>query len=200
MPTHLPPNTVHPLTRDEWRAWLQAQHQRDEGVWLVSYKKASGKPSLGYDAVVEEALCFGWVDSKPRKLDEHRTMLWFSPRKPKSAWSRPNKERVARLMEQGLMHSSGLAKIKAAQADGSWTALDEVEQLIIPADLEEELARHPDATAHFNGFPRSAKRGILEWISRPCKIHFTPQAITDDGVNFQPSKFFAPSRALAALS
>jgi uncharacterized protein YdeI (YjbR/CyaY-like superfamily) len=64
MPPRLPPNAVHPCTRDEWRAWLQTHHQRDEGVWLVSYKKASGKPSLGYDAVVEEALCFGWVDSK----------------------------------------------------------------------------------------------------------------------------------------
>jgi uncharacterized protein YdeI (YjbR/CyaY-like superfamily) len=138
-------------------------------VWLVSYKKASGKPSLGYDVVVEEALCFGWVDSKPNKLDEHRTMLWFSPRKPKSAWSRPNKERVARLMALGLMHASGLAKIKAAQADGSWTALDEVEQLVVPADLQEELARYADATAHFTAFPRSAKRGILEWISQAKK-------------------------------
>jgi uncharacterized protein YdeI (YjbR/CyaY-like superfamily) len=169
MPTRLPPNAVHPLTRDDWRAWLQAHHGRDEGVWLVSYKKASGKPSLGYDAVVEEALCFGWVDSKPSKLDEQRTMLWFSPRKPKSAWSRPNKERVARLIEQGLMHASGLAKIKAAQADGSWTALDEVEQLLVPADLQEELARYPSATDHFTAFPRSAKRGILEWISQAKK-------------------------------
>jgi uncharacterized protein YdeI (YjbR/CyaY-like superfamily) len=169
VPTRRPPNSAHPLTRDEWRAWLQAHHARDEGVWLVSYKKASGKPSLGYDVVVEEALCFGWVDSKPNKLDEHRTMLWFSPRKPKSAWSRPNKERVARLMALGLMHASGLAKIKAAQADGSWTALDEVEQLVVPVDLQEELARYADATAHFTAFPRSAKRGILEWISQAKK-------------------------------
>ena len=169
MPTQLPLNAVHPLTRDEWRAWLHAHHQRDEGVWLVSYKKASGKPSLGYDAVVEEALCFGWVDSKLSKLDEHRTMLWLSPRKTKSAWSRPNKERVVRLIEQGLMHASGLAKIKTAQLDGSWAALDEVEQLLIPADLQEELARHPQATNHFAAFPRSAKRGILEWINQAKK-------------------------------
>jgi uncharacterized protein YdeI (YjbR/CyaY-like superfamily) len=149
MPTRLPPNAVHPLTRDEWRSWLQAHHQRDEGVWLVSYKKASGKPSLGYDAVVEEALCFGWVDSKPSKLDEHRTMLWFSPRQPKSAWSRPNKERVARLIEQGLMHESGLAKITAAQADGSWTALDEVEQLVVPVDLKELASQNSTAACEF---------------------------------------------------
>lgn len=134
--------------------------------WGGVEQKASGKPTLGYDSAVEEALCFGWVDSKPSKLDEHRTMWWFSPRKPKSAWSRPNKERVARLIEQGLMHASGLAKIKAAQIDGSWTALDEVEQLVVPANLQEELARYPDATAHFKGFPHSAKRGILEWISQ----------------------------------
>ena len=136
---------------------------------------------------LEEALWFGWVDSKPSKLDEHRTMLWFSPRKPKSAWSRPNKERVARLVEQRLMHASGLAKIKAAQLDGSWAALNEVEQLVVPPDLQAELARYPKATAHFNGFPRSAKRGILEWISqakkpetRAKRVHKTARRAQDN--------------------
>jgi uncharacterized protein YdeI (YjbR/CyaY-like superfamily) len=162
--TEAPPNSVHPLTRAEWRAWLAANHAGTAGVWLITYKKATGKPRIEYDEAVEEALCFGWVDSKPNKLDEERTMLWFAPRKPNTGWSRPNKERIERMIAAGMMHPAGQAKIDAAKADGSWERLDAVENLEIPADLAEALARYPAAAAHFAAFPRSAKRGILEWI------------------------------------
>jgi hypothetical protein len=116
-----PPNSVHPLSRAEWRQWLAANHTRTEGIWLISYKKATGKPAVTYDESVEEALCFGWIDSKGNKLDDERSMLWFAPRKPRTGWSKPNKERVERLIQAGLMTPAGLAKIENAKADGSWS-------------------------------------------------------------------------------
>jgi uncharacterized protein YdeI (YjbR/CyaY-like superfamily) len=126
--TTMPPNAIHPLTRTEWRKWLAVNHQQDKGVWLISFKKATGKPSLSYAEAVEEALCFGWIDSKPNKLDAERAMLWFAPRKSGSGWSKPNKIRVEALLEGGLMTPAGLAKVEAAKQDGSWYALDAVEQ------------------------------------------------------------------------
>jgi uncharacterized protein YdeI (YjbR/CyaY-like superfamily) len=131
---------------------------------VVTYKKGSGQPSPGYDALVEEALCFGWIDSKPGKVDDLRTKLWFAPRKVGTGWSRLNKERIARLQADGLMHPAGEAKITEAQADGSWTKLDAVEALEIPPDLAAALRQHPGAAENFEAFPRSAKRGILELI------------------------------------
>ena len=160
----LPKNATHPTSRADWREWLQQNHAQPEGVWLVSYKKATGKPRFDYEDSVEEAICFGWIDSKVNTLDEERSMLWFAPRKPRTGWSKPNKERVARLLAMGLMHPAGLAKIEQAKADGSWNSLDEVEALEIPADLRDALASYPNAASNFEAFPRSAKRGILEWI------------------------------------
>ena len=159
-----PPNSTHPLTRAEWRAWLSANHTRTEGVWLVTFKKATGKPRVEYDEAVEEALCFGWIDSKPNKLDAERSLLWFAPRKAGTGWSKPNKERVERLIAEGVMTPAGLAKIEAAKADGSWTALDAVEALELPPDLRAALQSNPPAATYWEAFPRSIKRGILEWI------------------------------------
>jgi uncharacterized protein YdeI (YjbR/CyaY-like superfamily) len=164
--THpLPANAVHPKTRAAWRRWLEANHGRPQGVWLVDWKKASGKTPIGYEAAVEEALCFGWVDSKGNKLDDERTMLWFAPRKPGTGWSRPNQLRIEKLERAGLMHPAGQAKVDQARADGSWNALDAVERLEIPPDLAAALAAWPEAARHFDAFPRSVKRGILEWIA-----------------------------------
>lgn len=159
-----PENSVHPLTRAEWRDWLQNNHMLDEGVWLIRYKKGSGKPILEVNDVVEEALCFGWIDSLPRKLDDERSMLYIAPRKPGSNWSALNKKRVAKMIKAGLMTSAGQEKIDAAKVDGSWTALDEVEALVIPDDLAETFDQYPDAQGNFEAFPRSVKRSILEWI------------------------------------
>lgn len=163
--TDTPDNSIQPRDRAAWRAWLAAHHGRQEGVWLITWKKASGQPRIEYGDAVEEALCFGWIDSKPRALDAMRTMLWFAPRKPRTGWSAPNKQRIARLTAAGLMAPAGIAKVAAAKRDGSWTALDAVEALEVPADLAAALARYGDAAARFAAFPRSAKRGILEWIS-----------------------------------
>ncbi len=160
-----PDNSIHPETRAEWRAWLEEHHTRAEGVWLISYRKAAGKPTVTYDEAVEEALCSGWIDSKQIKLDDERTMLWYSPRKPGSAWAKTNKARVERLIAQGLMTPAGLAKIEAAKHDGSWNRLDAVDALEIPPDLDKALAAYPNAKRNFEAFPPSIKRGILEWIT-----------------------------------
>lgn len=160
-----PEPSTHPLSREAWREWLRAHHERSTGVWLVSYKKATGKPRFDYDAAVEEALCFGWIDSKPKKLDEARTLLWFAPRKPGTGWSRPNKQRIEKMTAAGLMAQAGLRKVEQARRDGSWTRLDAVEDLLVPQDLAEALEKLPPAVDNFMAFPRSARRGILEWIA-----------------------------------
>ena len=174
-----PPNSVHPLTRAEWRSWLEQNWSRAEGIWLVSYKKDTGKSRFEYDEAVEEALCFGWVDSKPNKLDDERSLLWFAPRKRGTGWSKPNKDRVERLIAQGLMAPPGLAKIEASKQDGSWNALDAVEALEIPSDLAEALAQYPSAGKNFDAFPRSVKRGILEWIVNAKKPETRAQRISE---------------------
>ncbi|MFM9882837.1 MAG: YdeI/OmpD-associated family protein [Burkholderiales bacterium] len=165
MPPKSEEERIHPGTRAEWRRWLQHNHQRTTGIWLVFWKKASGKALMDYDTAVEEALCFGWIDSKPRMLDEQRSMLWMAPRKSRSGWSRPNKQRVERAIASGRMTAVGQAKIEAAKRDGSWSALDQIEDLVIPPDLTAALKAHAHAADHFEDFPRSVKRGILEWIA-----------------------------------
>lgn len=147
-----------------WRDWLAANHTSAKGVWLLTNKTATGKPRLSYAEAVEEALCFGWIDSKPSKYDEGRSMLYYSPRKPKSNWSALNKTRVAQLLAAGLMTPAGLNMVELAQRTGTWEALNPVDALIIPEDLQAELAKHPPADVHFAAFPKSAKQGILQWI------------------------------------
>ncbi|MEL6670196.1 MAG: YdeI/OmpD-associated family protein, partial [Bacteroidota bacterium] len=135
-----------------------------ESVWLVKWKKNSGMPYFSYDEMVDELIAFGWVDSLPRKLDERQTMCRISPRNPKSNWSKVNKDRVERLLRKGRMHPAGLALVEQAKENGTWTFLDDVEQLIIPPDLESALSANKQAAFYFERFPKSSKRGILEWI------------------------------------
>lgn len=160
----LPENMLQPASRDEWRRWLSANHAEGSGVWLVLFKKATGRQTYTFNDAVEEALCFGWIDSLPRALDDSRSMLYFAPRKKGSGWSRVNKARIAKMEAADKMMPAGRAKIDAAKADGSWTRLDAIENLEIPDDLAKALADHPPAATHFGAFPRSVKRGILEWI------------------------------------
>jgi uncharacterized protein YdeI (YjbR/CyaY-like superfamily) len=156
---------VHADDRGTWRAWLEANHATATGAWLVTWRRGQG-PVLDYGEAVEEALCFGWVDSKGGKLDDARTKLYFSPRRPRSPWSASNKARVERLVAEGLMRPAGQAAIGRARANGSWTALDDVERGIVPDDLAEALASHPPAADRFAAFPWSARRAILLWISQ----------------------------------
>ncbi len=136
---------------------------------MIRYKTYTSQPTITYEELVEEALCYGWVDSLPRKLDEERHMLMVTPRKPGSGWSRINKARTARLIEAGLMTPAGLAKIEAAQADGSWNSLDEVEALTMPDDLRDALTANPTAQRHFGAFPPGSQKIILQWITSARK-------------------------------
>ena len=157
---------VHVLceNRAQWRAWLTQNAATSTGVWLVTWKKASGKPQLSYDDAVSEALAFGWVDSRPGTVDENQTKGYYSPRKSTSGWSRVNKNRIDVLRAEGAMTPQGEAVIAAAVANGAWTALDDVEDLVEPTELRELLDATPAARTNWDAFPRGPKRGILEWI------------------------------------
>lgn len=150
--------------RGIWRKWLEKNHATAGNVWLIIYKKDSGTPSVVYAEAVEEALCFGWVDSKPNKRDEKSFVLYFAARKPKSPWSKINKERVARLIKDKKIHASGLAKINAAKKDGSWSVLDSVEALIMPDVLKKRFNKNKKALTHFEAFPPSVKKAIYQWV------------------------------------
>jgi uncharacterized protein YdeI (YjbR/CyaY-like superfamily) len=151
-------------SRLELRRWLQDNHTRSESIWLVTYKKHVPEKYVTYDDIVEEALCFGWIDAVTRKLDGDRSMLLLSPRRPGSGWSGLNKRRIEKLLAAGLIMPPGLAAIERAKEDGSWTLYDEIEALVIPADLAAALAQNELAAANFYAFSDSSKKGILWWI------------------------------------
>ncbi|MEO1434183.1 MAG: YdeI/OmpD-associated family protein [Bacteroidota bacterium] len=156
--------TFYALDVVAWRAWLTEHHQNVKSVWLIIYRKDSGTPSITYPEAVDEALCFGWIDSKPNKRDEDSFYQYFSKRKAKSNWSRVNKEKIARLEKAGKLAPAGWAMVELAKSNGTWTALDAVENLIVPPDLQVAFEQYPGSTVNWEAFPRSAKRGILEWI------------------------------------
>ncbi len=154
----------HPLSREEWRSWLRRNHRRSAGVWLVTFKKATGKPRVPYDDAVEELLCFGWVDSLVRGLDDERSMLLCTPRKPKSKWSAATKERVAQMEAARKMAKRGRELVALARETGTWDALNDVEATVVPSDLDARFRAYPGSRENFESFPRSVRRGILEWI------------------------------------
>ncbi len=154
---------VEVKTRAELRAWLADHHARGSGIWLVHHKKASPH-YLPMSEIVAECLCWGWVDSKSRGKDDLRTMHWIAPRKSGSNWSRVNKDLIAKLEASHQLMAPGRKAVKDAKADGSWSALDDVENLVVPDDLAAALAARPGARAAWDDFPRSVRRGILEWL------------------------------------
>jgi uncharacterized protein YdeI (YjbR/CyaY-like superfamily) len=156
---------VYIPSRTAWRRWLSKNQRAPEGIWLVYDKKGHGDGTLTYDAIVEEALCYGWIDSRPRKLSPARSMLLITPRKPGSVWSKLNKERIARLEAAGLMTSAGRVLVEKAKKDGSWEALTAVDAMEMPADLARALKSDKPAARHFDAFPPSSKRIILGWIA-----------------------------------
>jgi uncharacterized protein YdeI (YjbR/CyaY-like superfamily) len=151
--------------RATWRAWLEANQATSSGAWLVTWRPRSGRVGLDYEAAIEEALCFGWVDSTGGRVDEERGKLYFAPRKPRSGWAATNKARVERLLAEGRMRPAGLAAIERAKANGSWEVLDSVERLEIPDDLAVALAAAPPAAANFAAFPPSARKQLLGWVA-----------------------------------
>lgn len=155
---------VYARDREEWRTWLSKNHELKKSVWLVYYKKESGKKSITYTEAVEEALCFGWIDSKPNKIDEKSYMQLFSQRKKKSVWSKINKERVVRLIQQNLMTVAGMEKVNEAKKNGSWDSLNEVEEMIFPEDFKKAMNKNKLAKKYFDAFSNSSKKMILYWI------------------------------------
>lgn len=155
---------MHVETIEQWRDWLGANHGVETGVWLVTWRRVTGRSAPPYEQQIEEALRVGWVDSTAKRLDDDRTMLYFARRRPGSEWARTNKERISRLESEGRMLPAGQAVVDRARADGSWTLLDDVEDLIVPDDLAEALDRHEGARAHWDGFSASARKQILWWI------------------------------------
>jgi uncharacterized protein YdeI (YjbR/CyaY-like superfamily) len=150
--------------RDAWRRWLERNHASAQGVWVVSRRRAAAGRRLDYDALVEEALCFGWVDSRRQPVDDDRVMQLVTPRRAGSAWARSNKERIARLEQAGAVADAGRRVVEAAKADGSWSRYDSAEALELPLDLESALAANAPAARNFEAFTDAAKRTILRWL------------------------------------
>ena len=156
---------IHPKTRRGWRAWLERNHAASTGVWLFFYRQGSGKRRLPYADAVEEALCFGWIDSVVKPIDDERYMQLFTPRKRGSGWSRVNKQRVERMLAAGLMHPSGLERIAVAKRDGSWFNLDAVEDLVVPPELARVFSKNTTLRQRFETLGRSARKTALYWLN-----------------------------------
>jgi uncharacterized protein YdeI (YjbR/CyaY-like superfamily) len=154
----------YPRNRKAWRSWLEKNHASAKNVWLIFYKKGTGKPTISYDEAVEEALCFGWIDSTPNKRDEQSYFRFIAPRKPKAVWSALNKKRIEKLIRENLMTPAGLKKIEAAKKDGSWTTLDKVEALEMPAVLKKAFSKNKAGSKNFEQFPPSVKKQLYHWI------------------------------------
>ncbi|ASS49491.1 MAG: hypothetical protein A3D31_02760 [Candidatus Fluviicola riflensis] len=156
--------TYCPQSRTDWRKWLEKNYQSKQSVWLVYYTKKSNLPSISWSEAVDEALCFGWIDSTKKTIDDVSFMQFFSKRRPKSNWSKINKEKVQQLIENGRMTQAGLDSIETAKQNGSWTIMDEVEDLIIPTDLEIAFEKHKGSKDYFLSLNKSMRKQLLYWI------------------------------------
>jgi uncharacterized protein YdeI (YjbR/CyaY-like superfamily) len=157
--------TFYPKTNEAWRIWLEKNHIVETSVWFIFYKKASNQPSVKYSEAVDIALCFGWIDSRQKPIDDEKYMQFFCKRKPKSVWSKVNKAKVERLIEEGKMTKAGFDSIEIAKQNGSWNILDDAENLVIPKDLEKEFKKYKNAKTNFLNFSRTDKRNILQWLT-----------------------------------
>jgi uncharacterized protein YdeI (YjbR/CyaY-like superfamily) len=155
---------IHAETRTQWRNWLTHNRTSAQGVWLCSWRNTTGRPRCPYVEAVEEAICFGWIDSTNTILDEERSLQLFTPRRRKSSWTRLNRERAADMEKRGLMTDAGRHAIAAAKSNGWWTISDQVEDLEEPPDLKAALDRDPRARSNWDGFPPSARKQMLWWI------------------------------------
>ena len=152
---------IHPKTRVGWRSWLQKNHASYDGVWLIYYRASTGRRRLSWEDAVREALCFGWIDSKVKPIDDDRYKQTFTPRKPQSVWSKVNKQHVAALIEAELMTDAGLSAVEVAKENGAWSLLEPVDALIVPADLESALQGSKRAHEAYAELSKSAKRAVL---------------------------------------
>ena len=151
-------------TRKQWRSWLERNHEKEKCVYLIFYVRESKSQGIPYADAVEEALCFGWIDSTVYKRDKDSRYQFFAKRNPRGNWSSSNKERVARLLKQGLMTPAGQALIDAAKKNGSWNVLAKAELMVVPDDLQRLLSKNKKALNNFNAFSPSSRKIILSWI------------------------------------
>ena len=164
---------LHITSRADWRAWLKENHAAEKEIWLIHYKKHTGKPGIPYEDAAEEALCFGWIDGMMRRIDEEKYALRYSPRKSGSIWSETNKKRAERMIEQGRMTDAGLAKIKEAKKNGEWhKATLREDTTNIPLDLKKALEANEKARHNFESLAPSYKKQFIWWITS-AKIHET---------------------------
>ena len=153
-----------PQSKNEWREWLKSNHEEKDAVWLIFYKKKSPNYNLSWSDSVDEALCFGWIDSVKKSIDSEKYKQYFTKRKAKSNWSKINKEKVKTLIDQGLMEEAGYKSIEVAKENGYWTILDQVEALEVPEELIEEFKNHKGSKEYFDSLNNSNKKGLLYWI------------------------------------
>lgn len=166
-------------SRRALRRWLTANHGDAGTCWLVTWKKHVAEHYVPYGEIVEELLCYGWIDTRTNRLDDDRTMLLIAPRRPGSNWSASNKKRVARLIGSGLMTPAGQERIDAAKRDGSWTFMDDIEKLIVPDDLARALAKNQRAKRNFDAFNGSSRKIILLWIKTAKRAETREKRIRD---------------------
>ena len=157
--------TFYPTCRIDWRRWLQENHSSKQSVWLVQYKKKTNMPTISWSEAVDEALCFGWIDSTRKTIDEESFVQFFTKRKPNGTWSKINKGNIERLIRAGFMTEAGYESIERAKKNGSWTILDDVEELIIPKDLEEEFSIKLGSKDFFLSLSKSVRKSILQWVA-----------------------------------
>jgi uncharacterized protein YdeI (YjbR/CyaY-like superfamily) len=156
--------TFCPKSQKDWRQWLKKNHRLKESVWLILYKKGSEKPTINWSEAVNEALCFGWVDSKRKPFDEEKFLQFFSKRKPKGTWSKINKEKVQQLTASGMMTKAGFDSIETSKQNGSWTILDDVEAFKIPKDLAKAFKSQPGSKDYFLSLSKSVRKMRLQWL------------------------------------
>ena len=156
---------VYARDQKAFRAWLKKHHATSPGIWLVYYKKGSGTPSVTYREALDEALCFGWIDSRVNAIDDERYRQIFTPRRPKSVWSRINKGHIERLISEGRMTPAGQAAIDAAKADGSWHSLDDIEDLTAPPEFLRALRRNKPAMARFEAMSPASRKLFIGWVA-----------------------------------
>ena len=182
-----------PYDKKDWRKWLELNHVNEDAVWLIFYKTKSPKYNLSWSDSVDEALCFGWIDSTKRTIDSEKYKQYFSKRKAKSNWSTINKGKVKALIDQGLMEEEGYKSIVIAKENGSWTILDEIEALVVPEDLKEELVNHKGAKAYFDSLSKSDKKILLHWVISGKRSETRQKRILEIAVsaskNLKPKQF-----------
>ena len=152
---------IHPKTRAGWRSWLNKNHAKCDGVWLIYYRTSTGRRRLSWEDAVREALCFGWIDSKVKPIDDERYKQIFTPRKPRGVWSKINKQYIDELIESELMTDAGLRAVDVAKKNGAWSLLEPVDALIVPADLESALQGSERAREAYEALSKSAKQAVL---------------------------------------